>query len=207
MATRRGKQATRGGKPPLPAWMWLGIGVLLGLALAAVVLVRDWAPMLRKRDVPMPNPEASAPRESETPVAEARPKKTFDFYQVLPEMEVVIPDAEISAKARAEQQARAAQSPPPTSPATAPVSAAPGTGVRYVLQVGSTPDPQGAEALKARLALLGFVATIQPVNINGKTWNRIRLGPYASASELEDAKRTLAGQGISATALKETGGG
>src|SRR6185369_10975784 len=89
----------------------------LGLALSALVLIKDWAPMLRKKNLPQPNAEATAPKESETAVADeaakkpAPPKKTFDFYSVLPEMEVVIPDAELSAKAKAEQarQAAAAQ--------------------------------------------------------------------------------------------------
>ncbi|HEY6544715.1 MAG TPA: SPOR domain-containing protein [Dokdonella sp.] len=41
--------------------------------------------------------------------------------------------------------------------------------------------------------------------MNGKTWHRVRVGPYATASELEAAKRSLADNGIKAIALKETG--
>jgi len=198
MAARK-RQATRGVQPPRPAWFWLVIGVGLGLALSGIVLVKDWGPMLRKRDLPQPNPAATAPAAGEPAFADeaaAKPKKSFDFYQVLPEMEVVIPDAELTAKARAEQQARnapAATTPPPTA------------GVRYVLQAGSYPDASSAEEAKAKLALLGFVATVQPVTINGRTWNRVRLGPYPSASDLETAKRTLADNGIKAIALKEAG--
>ena len=64
-------------------------------------------------------------------------------------------------------------------------------------------DAKAADEAKAKLAMSGFVAQVQPVTINGKTWHRVRLGPYSSASELESAKRTLAGNGISAIALKE----
>ncbi|MFZ1223422.1 MAG: SPOR domain-containing protein [Dokdonella sp.] len=39
--------------------------------------------------------------------------------------------------------------------------------------------------------------------MNGKTWNRVRLGPYASASELEVAKAALSDNGFNAIALKE----
>lgn len=198
MAARK-RQATRGGRPPRPAWMWLLIGVGLGLALSGIVLIRDWGPMLRKRDLPQPNPAATAPVADEPAIADeaAKPKKSFDFYQVLPEMEVVIPDAELTAKARAEQQARTAAAATTTPAATG--------GVRYVLQAGSYPDASSAEEAKAKLALLGFVATVQPVTINGKTWNRVRLGPYPSASDLETAKRALADNGIKAIALKEAG--
>lgn len=210
MAARSRKQATRGGsrQSSLPAWVWLGLGVVLGLVVAGAFLASDWAPMLRKKTGPQPNPEAVAPKVSEPPIAEAKDKrKNYDFYSVLPEMEVVIPDAEISAKARDEkaraQAAAAAAQQPATSPAT---PAAPSGNSRYLLQAGSYPTPKAADEVKARLAMLGFNAQVQPVTINGKTWNRVRLGPYASAGELETAKSALADNGISAIALKEEAG-
>ena len=172
-----------------------------------VVLGKDWAPLLRKKNLPQPNPSATAPQTSEPAVADTAkpkepPKKSYDFYKVLEANEVVIPDAELSAKARAEQQAKATPTPPAASPNPATPSAAP--GARYILQVGSYPDPKGADEIKAKLALLGFVAQVQPVTVNGKAWNRVRLGPYPSASELEATKRSLSENGITAVALKET---
>jgi len=56
---------------------------------------------------------------------------------------------------------------------------------------------------ECELAILGFVATVYPVTINGKTWNRVRLGPYSSAGELESVKTALADNGFNAIALKE----
>lgn len=206
-AKRNGRQATRGGGAQKPAWLWVLVGMLLGIGLMLLVLAKDWMPLLRRKDLPQPNPQATAPKESEAPVAEAKapPKKNYDFYQVLPEAEVVIPDAELSAKARAEQQARTNAA---TAPATQATPAATGAATsaaaaRYVLQAGSYPDPKAADEAKARLALAGFSAQIQPVTINGKTWHRVRVGPYASASALEEAKKSLADNGISAIALKE----
>ena len=201
MAAKKGRQATRGGNgEQKPAWLWVLVGMLLGIGLMALVLVKDWAPLLRRKDLPQPNPQATAPKESEPPVAEAKPKKNYDFYQVLPEAEVVIPDAELSAKAKAEQQARAnASAQTPNTPAATTMA----SGGRYVLQTGSYPEPKAADEAKAKLALAGFVAQVQPVTINGKTWHRVRVGPYASASELEAAKRSLSENGINAIALKE----
>ena len=204
MASKKnGRQATRGGGTQKPAWLWLLVGLLLGIGLMLLVLVKGWAPLLRKPNLPQPNPEATVPRESEAPVAEAKPKKNYDFYQVLPEAEVVIPDAELSAKAKAEQQAAHANPAAPTG-ASAPATTPGAASGRYVLQVGSYPDPKAADEAKAKLAMAGFVAQVQPVTINGRTWHRVRLGPYASASELEAAKRSLTDNGISAIALKET---
>ena len=209
MAAKKGRQATRGGNgTSKPAWLWVLVGLLLGIGLMLLVLVKDWAPLLRRKDLPQPNPQATAPKESEPPVAEAKPKKNYDFYQVLPEAEVVIPDAELSAKAKAEQQAqaRANAATPPTAANPTPASgtpATPSTAGRYILQAGSYPDPKAADEAKAKLALAGFSAQIQPVTINGKTWHRVRVGPYASASDLESAKKSLSDNGISAIALKE----
>ena len=206
-AKKNGRQATRGGGGnQKPAWLWVLVGMLLGIGLMLLVLVKDWAPLLRKKNLPQPNPEASAPHESDPPVAEAKPKKNYDFYQVLPEAEVVIPDAELSAKAKAEQQAQARTNPTatPTTPNPAQSTpATPATAGRYILQAGSYPDPKAADEAKAKLALAGFSAQIQPVTINGKTWHRVRIGPYASASDLESAKKNLADSGINAIALKE----
>jgi cell division protein FtsN len=211
MAGKR-KQATRNGTaaPAWPAWVWLALGVLLGLGFATLMLLQGWAPTLRKPNSPQPNPQATAPKASEPAVADGTqkpaPKKNYEFYSVLPEMEVVIPDTELSAKARAEQQRQqaAAQNPaaagtPPPEPAVA------ATGARYVLQAGSYPDPKAAEELKAKLALSGFVARVQSVNVNGKTWHRVRVGPYSSASDVEAAKAGLSEAGVAAIALKDVG--
>ena len=71
MAAKKGRQATRGGNgAQKPAWLWVLVGMLLGIGLMLLVLARDWAPLLRRQNLPQPNPEATAPRESEPPVAE-----------------------------------------------------------------------------------------------------------------------------------------
>ena len=219
MAAKRTKQAYRGNeKQSWPAWIWLCLGVLLGLGLSALILIKDWAPMLRKKNLPQPNPEATAPKEPEQAVADeagkkpAPPKKSYDFYQVLPEMEVMIPDAELSAKARAEQQRQqqqaaqtqsgAAANPAATTAAT-PTPAADASG-RYVLMAGSYAEARAADEAKAKLALLGIVAKVQSITINGKTWNRVIVGPYSNASETESAKATLAENGVKAIPMKQT---
>jgi cell division protein FtsN len=219
MAARHGKQAYRGNeKQSWPAWVWLGIGVLLGLTLSALVLIKDWAPMLRKKNLPQPNPEATAPKEPEQAVADeagkkpAPPKKSYDFYQVLPEMEVMIPDAELSAKARAEQQrqqlavaqAQAGNGTAAANPTTTTVPPASGdAGTRYVLLAGSYADAKAADEAKAKLALLGVVAKVQSITVNGKTFNRVIVGPYPNASETETAKATLAENGVKAIPMKQ----
>jgi cell division protein FtsN len=54
--------------------------------------------------------------------------------------------------------------------------------------------------------MLGLVAKVQPVTINGKTWNRILLGPYADASATEAAKKALADNGVKAIPISQRPG-
>lgn len=199
---RKGRQAVRNGGF-LAWWIWVLIGVAGGALLMLLVVRGGLLPITREQTGPQPNPQATAPHGSEPGVAdqaaaEAKPKKpSYDFYSVLPEKEVVIPDAEITAQAKAEsQQTQQAQQTGATPP--------PAAGNGYLLQVGSFPNASDAESMKAKLALQGFRAAIQPVTINGETWNRVRLGPYRSAGDLEAAKQKLSAAGINAIALKET---
>lgn len=229
MATRKGKgrQAVRNRKGGFPGWAWAVIAFGLGAVAMAVLMHRSLLPMAPSG--PQPNPQATAQSSGDTGLApaESAPKKPqYDFYSVLSEKEVRIPDEQISAQARAEQQqkqqaaqqaqATAAAPQPsaanPRAPAAvteniqaAPASALPppAAGSGYLLQVGAFPSAADAEALKAKLALQGFVANVQSVDVGGQAFHRVRLGPFRSASDLEATKQRLAAAGIKAIALKE----
>jgi cell division protein FtsN len=233
MATRKGKgrQAVRNKSGGIPGWGWAVIGILAGVLLMAVLMRKSLLPMAPVG--PQPNSQATAQHGSEPglePAAsESAPKKPqYDFYSVLSEKEVRIPDEQISAQARAEQQqkqlaaqqqaqtaqqAAAPQAAPANAPAAvsetitaAPAAAVPkptAAGSGYLLQVGAFPNAGDAEALKAKLALQGFVANIQSVTVGGQPYHRVRLGPFRSATELEATKQRLASAGINAIALKE----
>ncbi|MEO5810905.1 MAG: SPOR domain-containing protein [Rhodanobacter sp.] len=240
MATRngRGRQAVRNRKGGFPGWGYAVIAFIVGALLMAVVLRGNLLRSMAKSDGPQANPQATAQRGSDPGVADASsaenaPKKPqYDFYSVLSEKEVRIPDAEISAQARAEQQqkqlaeqqqaqaAAAATTPRTGQPASVPANTAaavpetvtaapaaavpvPAAGSGYLLQVGAFPNPADAETLKAKLALQGFVANVQSVNINGQAYHRVRLGPFRAATELEATKHKLATAGFPAIALKE----
>ncbi|MFK2902339.1 SPOR domain-containing protein [Dyella ginsengisoli] len=231
MAARKGKgrQAVRNKSGGVPGWAWAAIGILVGVLLMVVLMRKSLLPMAPTG--PQPNPQATAQRGSDPgavapgSVASAPKKPQYDFYSLLSEREVRIPDAVISAQAKAEQQkqqareqALAAQQAqqqaqvPANAPAAvrenvtaAPASAlpTPAAGSGYLLQVGAFPNAADAESLKARLALQGFVANVQSVNVSGQTYHRVRLGPFRSATELESTKQRLASAGINAIALKE----
>lgn len=190
MAARRGKsQARRSGSRGFPVWLLaLAVGLLLGVGLAAVFVMREGFDPSRL--LPTPNPGAQAPRESEPPVAQrsepaAKPKPKYDFYTLLAEKEVVIPDTELRAS-------RTAPTPAPAAP-----------GERLLLQVGAFRESRDAEAVKAKLALSGQVARIETVSTDSGTWHRVRLGPYDSLQALESARQLLTSNGEQVIAIRE----
>ncbi len=147
----------------------------------------------------------------------------YDFYTLLPGKEVKMSDAELAATARAEEArqqraaaqakqnedaadlatpAAAATTPPAAATAPTPIAANADDGARYILQAGAFGASGDAEALKARIALLGLNARVESAAINGKTVYRVRMGPYGTASELAEAKGKLGNGGLPAMAIK-----
>lgn len=183
MSRRKSSQAVRPGNPPLPFWVWLTAGFALGVLVSGVFIFRDWR-----------NERATGPEVRPTVGALARPvqdpgiaapaKPRFEFYQVLQEREVKIPDEELRAQIAQPQ-----------------ISIEPNT--RYWLQVGSFRSADDAAGYKGQLALLGVKVQISPVTIDGTTWHRVRTGPYADARLLEEAKRGLQANNVEAFAYKE----
>lgn len=184
---RRG--ASRGAKKSTPALLWLFTGVLIGLGLAWYLAAKGY--------IAQPRPEPPAPvtaDRDEPPIAEAgdgdredsdRGRSRYDFFTVLPEMEVVVPEQEL-ANRRAPD--------PVTAPATGAES--------YLLQVGSFRSAADADQLKARLALMGIVAQVQSVTVNGTTWHRVRVGPVPGAAEADAMRRRLRDGGIDSLVMK-----
>ncbi|PJJ97530.1 sporulation protein [Lysobacteraceae bacterium NML91-0213] len=92
--------------------------------------------------------------------------------------------------------------PAAATPASAASRPAQDTTARYLLQAGSFSASGDAEALKARIALLGLSARVESGNANGRTVYRVRMGPYGTATELADAKAKLQNGGLQALPIK-----
>jgi cell division protein FtsN len=112
MAARRGKnQARRNGGSGKPSWLMpLAIGLAIGGLAFGYLHFKDQLRKPMASLLPTPDPNATAkPASSEEAVADAdKPRRTYDFYKLLPEKEVVIPDAELTAQAEAEAKQAAA---------------------------------------------------------------------------------------------------
>ena len=133
-------------------------------------------------------PEAPKPEKQET---------TFDFFTVLPEIEVVVPE-----QPKPEPEVTGSQ-PQTDSPEVSVAAVEENPTSAFMLQAGSYQRASDAERLKASLALNGLVSTIQKVTIQGRgDFYRVRLGPYYSHSEMVTVDQQLGGQGIKALRLK-----
>jgi len=63
---------------------------------------------------------------------------------------------------------------------------------------------EDAEKLKARLALMGFDASVQAVTVVDKgVLQRVRVGPFRSVEEMNKARTTLAQGGVQTTVSKQ----
>ena len=187
VSSRRGaKKKTSGG---IPAWFWLLGGILIGLGIAVVLMFRGYLPELKQHmlsdDVKTTSTTEPALVEEKSIEASKPKKPRYDFFTVLPEMEVVVPDQELSRKAK-----------------PAPDTASANTQDSYILQVGSFRNNADAEQMKARLALLGSVANIQTVTVNSKTWHRVRIGPFKGARKADEMRRMLSDNQIDTLVMK-----
>jgi cell division protein FtsN len=170
------------------------LGLSLGLVIAGVVYVRgsdrvsaNVAHDTRSADQkspPAPVPPKESPKPS-TEEASSSPDKRFDFYEILPQYEVVVPEVETPANT-----GRASRSSPVEEPGS------------YVLQVGSFSGFADADRLQAKLALLGIESRVQRVTIDDDVFHRVRIGPITDLAELNRIRRQLREAGIESMLLK-----
>lgn len=148
-------------------------GLAVGLAVAAAIYVNDRSPTRpdpASVSAPAPTPRAPA---SATPAPAAKDDgMNFDFYDMLPKFEMIIPEQDLDAR-------------PDMAPAAL---SAPGP---YVLQAGSFSKFSDADRMKAQLALLGIVSRIQKVSVDDRTFHRVRIGPVEDLDELNDMRVRL----------------
>lgn len=149
----------------------LGLIVAIGVYLRAPSGTRAAGPtspavatVAAERPAARPAPRVASASAERPAQAENR----FEFYEILPQFEVVVSDDDAPASAGARPR-----------PAEAPGS--------YLLQAGSFSAAADADRMKANLALLGFESHVQRVTIDDDVFNRVRIGPIGN---IDAAKRT-----------------
>jgi cell division protein FtsN len=113
-------------------------------------------------------------------------KPKYEFYTILPETEIVIPDHEINTRSREERVGKRK----------------PGY---YVIQAGSFRDFTEADKLRANLALMGIESRVEKATVEAVVWNRVKIGPYSHSSKVSVMKNRLKKQGIDTIVIEEKG--
>ena len=183
-------------------WFGLLAGLAIGLFVAFLVFIQAQAPQSPRAIIEETAPQAAvtasqdtrAVRKEKQDVIPPPPKPRFDFYETLPEMEVVVPEIEVvipeqAIKGKAESGVKQVKQPG-----------------KYALQVGSFRGEEQADRFKAELVLQGFEVTVQTVTINNTdTYHRVRIGPFKDLDALNKARSRLNKQGIENKLIKITG--
>ena len=99
--------------------------------------------------------------------------------------------------------APATSKPATPAPAAPPAATKPATtSTPYYLQAGAFRNNADAEAMKARLLMLGFDASVQSAQVNGSTVNRVRMGPFKGIDEMNRARSRLAEEKIDTSVVR-----
>ncbi len=89
--------------------------------------------------------------------------------------------------------------PPPPPPAARPV---PGTQTTYYLQTGAFRSQKEAQAMLARVVLLGLPVRVETGESNGAPINRVRVGPFKGIDEMNRARTRLGDDKIESTVVR-----
>ena len=190
---RKSPQASRRSNETqaIPGWIWMVLGIAMGLGLAIFLLTAGMLPRgertVTEEREGVPTPRVDTGRDTSELVDEpARDSSQvdYDFYTILPEMDVVVPETEMSERVERAQQNDGDDGP-------------------YLIQVGSFKKFEDADRIKAELAFLGIQASIVTVAINNEEYHRVRVGPYSGARATEEAKLQLRNNGYQTLVLKE----
>lgn len=202
-------------KPPapknqnaIPGWMWLVSGVVIGGFVSFIVYLKLNVPIndqthdvkVEKKESVEKQPAKNIHKKPE----EAKPEKDkLEFYSILPNREVTIPELEKpenKIKTNLEKSESAKRN-------TDIVKQAPKKNISYIytLQVGSFLRFKDADKRKANLALLGIGSKIHAIKTNNKTHYRVLVGPYDDIKRINEIDAVMKSNNIRTLLLKERG--
>jgi cell division protein FtsN len=166
-----------------------GIGALVGVVFASAIFLyvggKRQTAAHEAADVPHPDPHRQAPTTDTDQGNGTNPaSEKYDFYQMLPNFEVVVPEKEKDVKR--------------DLPATAKIER-PGV---YVLQIGSYRNEADADRVRDQLAKEGIDAKVQRVAVDTDVWHRVRIGPIMKLDELNKLRKQLQSSDIDAIVIR-----
>jgi cell division protein FtsN len=190
-ARQRRKEFDR--KPGIGLWRGMLITAIIIAFVVFLVYLRSTGSEqvnLQQTSQSVPNKtgvkSAVTPKEGQKPEVKPGPKlPQFDFYTILPEKEVVVPEYEIKTRTREERVGKAKEA-------------------HYVMQAGSFKTFKEADRLRAKLALMGIESKVEKAKVGSVNWYRVKMGPYAQTDSVNAIRARLRQNGIDVI-ITETG--
>ncbi len=177
-------QKASSGSKGNPFLTGLIVGVLLGVAISVVFTIYikgGTSAFTTKTDSAIaidPN-DGEITKEASENAEPAKPR--FEFYNILQGNEPKVTEQEIK---QVEGEDRKPQE-------------------SYFLQVGAFRTEQEADNMKAKMALIGLEAIVEPVSLEDKgVLHRVRVGPFVDMAQVNKAKAELKENGFSADIKK-----
>jgi cell division protein FtsN len=150
------------------------------------------APIAQPPPESPPLPIASVAPRPAAPLAPEADAARPATERVQPETEsaaAVSPTATMDATSSSDEAETASEAAPRAIAAA--TAAPPRAGRGYNIQIGAVMDRIGADEMIAKLRDLGYQPYAVEMQIDGRTWYRVRVGPYASEEEARAAQARL----------------
>jgi len=185
----------KGNARPVPVWLWFfalfAVGSFVGLLMYLDLYEKgrisehgtpNISRLFSERENSVDSSKKS-PEKKDNAVQEEKP--SFDFYSLLPKMEVLVPETEITSRIAKEQ-----------------LKQTPSEKGAYYLQAGAFKDIQAADRMKAGLALLGIESKIESVTLESGVWHRVRIGPFDDTKQMNKVRSLMKANSISSIMVK-----
>ena len=179
----------------VPLWLTFTAGLVSGL-LVAVLYFSVYNDTDDRKGTSVKAERDDKPESGVSP-------PQFEFYSILPELEVVIPEQftdslrEILPQDRDENTVAKATPTPKKGPVTPDKS-----GDIYSIQAGSFKSIEDAERMKVNLLLLGLNVVVKVVSVEGVRYHRVRVGPLTDYRSFQQARDRLKENNIQYMVLK-----
>jgi len=174
-------------------WRWMLItAIIISFVVFLVYLRSTGSKQINPQQISQTIPNTAAAKsaaiaeEEKKPEVKPGPKMPqFDFYTILPEKEVVVPEYEIKTRTREERMGKAKET-------------------HYIMQAGSFKTFKEADQLRIKLASMGIESKVQKAKVGSVNWYRVKMGPYTQTDSVNTIRARLRKNGIDVI-ITETG--
>ncbi len=157
---------------------------------------------------PTPPATTQTPAITQAPATSTTTADMDPIQQLLAQQEAAKQQADSATRVPVTDSAQqsvpvASEAKPDVKPERKPNDSAARSSGRFALQAGAFRKRSEADALRAKLMLLGVKSSIQSAtNAKGEAMHKVIAGPFASEEDMDDAKIILGGNHISTIPVK-----